>query len=805
MLLIVAIFANVHAQVPNSYDLMETTRQQRRDLSLPGSRLALNPYNFRIPPGQKTAAAYSNSPALPLTVGYLSTNAMHRELENLTMLHVRQTTQGQPVTAWQAPLEDPAAWKLSDGLSTHSTQRHLTADIDAQARDDVQSLHLKPLITADLEETPYLEITVPKGTALWAIKVHAAGETTDRTLRQENSGLGTYSFDIPAATGWKGQQKFQLTIYLIGRGTSISISQLALRGVQQPALTTAHTFDTQWQPHKLSFQGHYPDGTVLDGYDFLYDTETIVRQFHVDKTDNKPIVCSGKYRGKLLQIDRNTLVVQTDYYNYAISFTLPASGELAFYETYTDLIAGQNQLSVPPEAGYWSISGIFNDSVKTYATIACSFAESDIPLDSLVKQAHRPIALPSSVAGQLQERRSFWDGLLTKVPHPASFNLHHVDSKGVSPDDIRKAYYKAWVFLAMNVLPPDPNYFPYPQIVTGKPSLWAEGHPHAPFSAAWESFIGMQLYAYIDPDVSWAAFTGLMSLVDESGVLGGESLPSRKAETALLLYRLTGDKAKLAQNYPALKRYMNWRIRYPMWVYKQVSLLSETKKDADFVVSALIDLQALDTITAILELPEDQQQWQLKRQRLFDHYLSWFWAQPDGIPCQLYDTESKTRGHGHAIWVTSGLAIDLLTPPYRTGMMTLLNTYFDPQKSFAGFPLPKYPEMAFTIRGLLAQDSLSKAYQLLECNVRDVVRSGPTFSEQYTLDAVPYGDGVRPSIFGLAQLIDFVLLLNNNDYLTPFSLHSHDKILTNPLTSFPPKSLHSQGEILDGRILQRYR
>lgn len=760
--------------IPRSSDLKESGLNQRRDLSLPGSQLVVNPYNFRIPPGQKNVSAYSSSAMLPLNAGYLNTRAPHRELPDLNVLHLRRAFPGRTSIAWQASLEDPALWDTSEGITLQASQQELKAHIHKQARHDVQSLRFRRLITVNVDDAPNLEIVIPRSSSLWAVKIHREGDSSDRTLRQENTGTGTYCFDIPAETGWKGRQSFELTIYLIGKGTEMVMSQLSLRGAER-VLFTADTWDTQWEPHQLSFQGKYVDGTCIDGFDFFYDSETLVRNFRVTKQGMNPLVTSGQYNGNLTKVDRNTLLIQSEHYNYAVSFKLPPKGEITFYQNYTDLIAGHNRLVSPPETGYWSVSDIFDSTLDTNILISYSFADPYLPIDSLIKRAQKPIADPSSISSQLQRRRLFWDELLKSVPHPSYFGLQEVEAKGVETDEIRDAYYKAWIFLAMNVLSPDLIHFPYPQIATGKPSLWADGHSDAPFSAAWESFIGMQLYAYIDPEVSWAAFSGLMSLVDETGVLGGESLPSRKAQTALLLYRLTGDKGKLARNYPALKRYMNWRLRYPMWVYKEVSLLSETQKDADFVVSAIVDLQALDTIASLLELPADQAMWSTKRQQFFDHYLNWFWEHPDAIPVQLYDTETRRRTAGHAIWVSSGLTIDLLTHPHLTGMMKLFNEQFDTGKSFAGFPMPKYPEMAFTARGLLAKGYHAKARQLMECSVRDIIRSGPIFAEQYTLDSPPNGDGVRPSIFGMAQLIDFVLLLDGKDYLSPASLKTGKK------------------------------
>lgn len=762
-ILIYAIRLETYAQLPLSNDLLETGAQQRRDLSIPGSRIVLNPYNFRIPPGQRTPMAYSSRPTLPLNVGYLGTKMANRSFEDLIMLHVDTKQEGHSFSAWSAPLSDASAWQPSDGARIiPAADGSLFASTDAQASSDVQSIRLKDAVTANLDEAPYLNITVPDGTALWAVKVHGQGEPSDRTIRHESTGAGAYCFDLRKATGWRGKRTFYLTIFLIGKGTSLHVTELSIRGVQA-TLVASDTMDNTWEPHRLAFEGRYLGNVRLRGFDFFYDDETIVRQFSSDK--RAALVYSGKYEGKLSIVGQRTLVIQGRDIQYAVSFEAPFASPITFYRTYTDLLARKNPLDIPPEVGYWSVQTAGNDPTRKPTLIACSFAELSLPVAALVQRAERPALNPASVTTKLRERRNYWNSLLAKVPHPTRFGLNHVNPKGVTDTAMRKAYYRAWVFLAMNVLPPDTAHFPYPQIVTGKPSLWSEGHPNAPFSAAWESFIAIQLYGYLAPEVSWDAFSGLMSLVDEEGVLGGESLPSRKAETALLLYRLTGDKEKLALNYPALKRYMMWRIRYPMWVYKDVSVPSEHQKDADFVVSAIIDMEALAAIATILELHDDHELWVKNRLALFDDYLRWFWSDSDELPVQLYNTRSGLRTAGHPVWVTSGLAIDLLKPPHLNSMMDLFDRYFDPDQSFAGFRMPKYPDVAFTVRGLLAKGYQNRATQLIECNIRDVMRSGAVFAEQYTLDSPPHGDGVRPSIFGMAQLIDFVLLLNGVDYL----------------------------------------
>ena len=158
----------------------------------------------------------------------------------------------------------------------------------------------------------------------------------------------------------------------------------------------------------------------------------------------------------------------------------------------------------------------------------------------------------------LAERKQSWDHLLAKVPHPEKFGLG--SSSGVTPEMHRQWYYGAWTFLLSQLLAPFPeNNYPYFSIAEGKPSLWAEGDPAAPPQCSWTCFMVCGVLADIMPEKAWSIYEGVMSRVNEEGILLGECLPSRKAQGGWDLYRATGDRERLSRVYPAIKRYLIWR------------------------------------------------------------------------------------------------------------------------------------------------------------------------------------------------------------------------------------------------------
>ncbi len=515
-------------------------------------------------------------------------------------------------------------------------------------------------------------------------------------------------------------------------------------------IVSADTVLNAWTPYSLPFKALYSDNVTLSGHDFFYDENTLIRQL-------KSSIGSGyQIAGAIaetMQADKSakTITISSLNVRYVIAFSNSWSN-IRYYRNEADFHAQRNALSKPVKNGWWSITfAPFSDM-----DIAITIEEPSVAIALLQKKAKTTVQ-PAAVERSYADRKAYWDVFLTeKVPHPQNFSFSAIDSKGITAEDVRLAYYKAWVCIAQNVLPPDPKVYPYYQLVTGKASLWDEGEHNAPFSATWESLVAIQLYSLIDTDVAWSALKGLLSLVDETGMLGGESLPSRKAQAAWQLYEFTNDYSSLKEVYPALKRYMNWRREQPRWIYKNET--PENEKDAEFVVSALADIGKMQQIAAVLKLPDDKSWWAQQEKELFADYLRWFWETPEAIPVQ-HINQYKGRDT-YPVQITTGLFLKDLKGAHLNSMLQLFNNTYDTTRSFAGFEAPKYPDMDYTIYGLIYHQQAHQVRILIEANIRDVIRSGCFAETYFHRDNRPVPGGVRPSIFGMAQVISFVLLKN---------------------------------------------
>lgn len=498
-------------------------------------------------------------------------------------------------------------------------------------------------------------------------------------------------------------------------------------------------YSTEWYPHCLKFRSKYSDNSTLSGTDFFYDINTIVRTIHFEN-NKKEFMFSGNYNGYITFCD-NTLIIDNDNICYAITFSQPV------LNPYYD----ENK---------WYIG--FKPSLNGTLNISISFVNKGDELSTLLNQVKNPI-INNDIEKKMLDCEIFWDDFLRKVPKPENFKLSRVNTFGITEKQVKETYYKAWVFICQNLLYSDSEEYPFPQICAGKASLWDEGEVRAPFSAAWESFFGIQFYAYIDVDTSWSAFKGLMSLVDEEGMLGGESLPSRKAQTAMLLYKLSGDERSLVDVYPALKRYMKWRINITHWVYGPQKA-TPYLKDAEFAFSALRDMEYMVEIAQIIGYKDDVKEWKNCIREMKKNCLEWFWETPESLPVQYYNIQNESRQKGNTVWVTTGFNVDgLLSGKYKQSMIRLFHENYDIDKPFAGFSIPKYPDMSYTIYGLLKHGYKKEANELIEINIRDIIRANSSFAEQY-IGEIPKGDGVRPSLFGASTIVDFVWLLNHYQY-----------------------------------------
>lgn len=616
-------------------------------------------------------------------------------------------------------------------------------------------------VTVDLTANPLLSLRVSASTAKWALKINTGGADDAFTVQQDTSRAGTFSYDLASLTGWTGTHTFKLKLFQVGaQGTTTTVDRISAHS-GSPWLQTASSFGTTWSPQSLGFTGTYGGSGSLNGTDVFHGADAVTRLVDARLTSGAAAVTGAFSAGAAYDAARRVLTVTQPDFSYAVA--LPAGGSVRFFGSQADLRFGANGDTVPPgTSGYWSVT---LPATGTYA-VGIGFAVGGSGSSASATSSALAAATVSGARSDISSWTGYWNTYLARVPVPQDFALHSVSADGVTAADIESSYYRAWVNLEENILPATPETGnAYAQLGTGKASLWMNGTPGTKEVASWDSLLGMQDLVYTDPANAWASFQGMMALVDSDGKLGGESLPSRKAQTAWILYQVTGDSGKLASTYDALSRHLTWESQNLRWILGGYDHPDE--RDSEFVSSLIVDLGYAQQIAQSLAKDADLAKWADLRAGLIANYRSWFFPSGGGTVQKVFLNGSQPADPGLTMYTSTGLHIKGLGSSYVNTLTTRFMSEYDPGAQFAGLAAEaiKAPDAQFMTYGLLDQGQAGQANVLVNALTRDMVRSG-TFAEVYQAapdgTGTPIARGVSPSLFGIANLIDNVWM--NNGY-----------------------------------------
>jgi hypothetical protein len=521
--------------------------------------------------------------------------------------------------------------------------------------------------------------------------------------------------------------------------------------------------ESTWYPYKIAWQADFAAGAKVSGDDFFIDSNsTLIRLLTVQNNatagKEQDLILTGRLygdKGGSFDSKKGLLTVSDAAYDYALRFvSLPGANAQV-----VDL-----QIAPKIEKDRWSLRIPLKQGTQTLAVsfgIAPSCEGISVAEERAVKAFEHP------VAESLALSKGVMDAVLKRVPKPLVWGLNGIPSFGVTSERHRRAYYEAWTFLCqspMKVQPENPGY-PYPQMTVGKCSLWAEGEKTCPPTCGWESLMGLQWYSFLDPGFSWKAFGGILSRVDPNGMLGGESLPSRKAQTAWMLYCRDHDEAKLRAAYPPIKRYLLWREQNPRWLYGTEHNLTD-EKDLEFVASWLFDVGYMMKISEQLGMHDETALWRAKVQPMVANMKAWFFDHPDKVHQFKFlssgaDYDAKLRPSDRSTLLLSALGTgDCLPPEMFAALKRDFLKFHQPESSVDGFPEAKYPDANLIAYGLIDRGQ-AEAATFIKTLLRDSIRAGG-FAE--VTQSGPKPDGVKPSLFSPLEIIEFTWLLNGVRY-----------------------------------------
>ena len=716
------------------------------------------------------------------------------------------------LVSWSDDFDSAAAWTNGSGTTLTTSGSLGTVTRSADQFGFVSAA----LSSIDLTKTPIVSVKVTSGTGKWALKVNDG--SGDVTLQPDVTATGTFSYDLRSLTTWTGTKSFTLKLYQNGdstTGTSTTYDRISVHSGGVATRSAATSVGYTWTPAALTMDGTFAGGTASSQEFFTASDPNAYTRLVTADLDSDVIVAGAAENAPSYDAATHVITVPGQWATRSIA--VPAAATVQFYTSKSAFLADSSATTTPTSATrFWSASlpgsGTYAVGVG-WAVNDGSATGENAPGTALAASATSARGATSDVDAARQHWVDFWDAYLAKAPAVQDFSIQRVATGGVTAAQMKHFYYQAWVGLEMNVLPATPETGnDYAQLGTGKPSMWMNGTPGTKNVASWDSLLGMQQLVYTDPENAWASFEGMMALVNDEpgatepsdaaygtrGELGGESLPSRKAQTAWILYQVTGDEQKLASVYDKLKLHLNWE-RYNMrWVLGGHNFLDE--RDAEFVSSLIYDLKYAIDIADLLGHPADAAAWQGWIPDLTQKYQQWFFPTTADGNGKVWPTVQKvyldasrtsspsgeaTEGAwyrnengqivepGYSFYTSPAFVMDQLAPQYQAKIMQRFTDNYDENKQLAGLGAfaVKAPDIQLLTYGLLDkggvddQANIDKATVVINSITRDTVISG-WFAEVYqqtgsgTIGDPIISRGVRPSLFGLSNYLDNVLMAN---------------------------------------------
>ncbi|MDR0593915.1 MAG: discoidin domain-containing protein, partial [Bifidobacteriaceae bacterium] len=600
--------------------------------------------------------------------------------------------------------------------------------------------------------------------------------------------------------------------------------------------TQAASYSTVWRPEALLAEGAYTGGPAgaVSVADVFHDANSFSRVASPD-LDGGVVVMRGEPNTN----GRGSGYGNAVYYSNNKTMAIDSDGEGLYWVVVTDaryVYAVAFPAGIVPAlvGGAWRAE--YPASADAAVGVGFAVANAAVTGGDYAEAAKaRASAALAGAAGERAAQKAFWDDFMAQVPAAQDYSVQDVALGGVDADYVKATYYKAWVELAMEIVPATPETGNvYRHLATTKAGMFNGGLGNAPWATGWDSYEGLQLLAHIPDyaDMAWESMEGFMAFVDASGSMahdlqggGSEQLPAREAETIWGIYGATGDLDRLGSVFDALKRHLAWSDRNQCWVTgagggcgysdmefsvslvydygyaaKIAMALGKTTDALEFVKAARDLMGSVDSKTGVnyRYFPTNEP----GGGKVFTLYNRGEWRNQDGVALEsvtdnpLYITSAFVT---HDQGLEPEAAADALDSfLYSFGTYTSnpegRNYTYNPDLQYAGVAdwSIKGPDWQLTVYGLLGMDPAlldgtymeGEAAQLrqyadvmINSAIRDITL-GQHFYECYRANGqigdIPGGHGTNPgNPWGAAMLIDAVLIANGYQAFSGGTAYTH--------------------------------
>ncbi|WP_142111839.1 hypothetical protein [Rarobacter incanus] len=690
------------------------------------------------------------------------------------------------VSGWAQPFVDNFA---QGGWASSTNGATMSGNTLTIPSGDGWGAVAKTVTVADIAATPLLTVDVAQTSAKWALKIRkgSSGSDLSPNLIADTDKTGKITVNLAETYGLSGSQTFEIRLFQVGtQGSTTTFNSVSIHTGATP-YRNASVLTTTWSPYALTFTGTYGNDGVINGRDQFATADAMTRVVDASQLLKGNATIGGEYgQDAAYDAAKNLITFTADSVSIS-NTTYPDAMVTAIALPVGATPVFDGGAAVPSgSSGQWHISIPAGTSA---AVGVAMIARTGTVEDAVAAAKAQAVVAIKDPTADLATQHQWWDDYLARVPAAQDYSLHGVDTDGVTADQIRSMYYLGWVTLEMNVMPATPETGnKFASVGTGMASLYDTGTIGVSNSASWDSLLGAQQLVHVDPENAWQTFEGMMALVAPDGKLAGESLPSRKAQTAWILYQATGDKNRLAAVYDPLARHMRWEEENMRWMSTDHDETDEV--DSEFTASLYYDLAYAEKISRVLGKTADAEEWVQGRTRLAATYQDLFFPEagrdrgfttvqkvyldtsrtsaPAGITVFKDPATGRWTDAGHQFYTSTAMVVDQLDAQHMGWVVDRFNSEYDANRQFAGLArvAQKAPDAQLVTYGLLSRGDSDRAATFINATIRDTVLS-KWFAEVYReggsgRDKTPQVSGVRPSIFGVTNLIEDVWI--NNGY-----------------------------------------
>jgi hypothetical protein len=393
-----------------SVDLQDSGAAQQRWLSMPGSKLVINPDAF------STGTDNSDLLRVPLNIGIMNiegeTPVVDKTINNLMFLMETNASNGVGGTVLFT-----GHWGDSMNFTYNKNELAVEPEGDNKVKYYVTDtsanawagMTMKQFVECNFDKDVFLNVSVPECVGMFSLKGTIEAQADVRKT-------GALSYNLTEISKFTGKKKIQFTMYAIEKNNPVTFDLFEIKEIDKGNHFATEKATSTWAPYAITYNIKYPNGAAFEVTDFFADEQTIVRKLRCVAAG--AMVLGGEYNGTATYDSKTGYVqVEGDGFKYVVAPKRKLNPK--FYANEADMLAVANGTDAPAgTTGFWTI-GLSNFAVDDELYMAVSM-DTEKSLEDLGAQVKDKINT-TKAAAFYTDRITFWDTYLVDNAIPSTY------------------------------------------------------------------------------------------------------------------------------------------------------------------------------------------------------------------------------------------------------------------------------------------------------------------------------------------------------------------------------------------------